>query len=481
MNTTRVLERVLCFGLMGMPPLFGNTIETVGPNINITRLGGSQAESTISVNPTNNNNLFESDTISNIGHYSMDGGLTWSISNLIALPSSIGDVQTAWDQYGNLYLTRFGPGLNVVVARSSDGGITFGDVRTIPGSAGSNQPSIAVGPSGTGSGSAVWVDFTNSSNQLVAAGAPVTGFNSVGAFGAAQVAGIGDFGDISVGPSGQMAVVYQNNGSGVGPDFIRFNLDPDGLGAGGFGPQSIATNTNVGGFRPIPPQPIRTIDAEANLAWDRSGGPHNGRLYMVYVDAANTTTNDTNIMLRFSDDNGATWSAPVRVNDDTTANSQFNPAIAVDQTTGNVAITWYDARNSASNNTVQIFGGVSDDGGLSFGADFQISAGTTSCLVGGSFNCGDYDKMTFDQGRFWRTWADSSNSTGDNPNGTGALDIYTAAVTVTTVVPEPSSWLLLASATGLLAAIHGRSGRRGRRQGARIGVLLNPLRRSDAR
>src|SRR5215475_4083427 len=102
-------ERMLCFGLMGMPPLFGNTVETVGPNINITRLSGSQAESTISVNPTNNNNLFESDTISNIGHYSMDGGLTWSISNLSALPSSIGDVQTAWDQYGNLYLTRFGP------------------------------------------------------------------------------------------------------------------------------------------------------------------------------------------------------------------------------------------------------------------------------------------------------------------------------------------------------------------------------------
>jgi len=196
---------------------------------------------------------------------------------------------------------------------------------------------------------------------------------------------------------------------------------------------------------------------------------------MVYVDAANTSTSDTNIMLRFSDDNGATWSAPVQVNDDATSRSHFNPAIAVDQTTGDVAVTWYDARNSASNTTVQIFGGVSDDGGLSFGADFQISAGTTSCLVGGGFNCGDYDKMTFDQGRFWRTWADSSNSTGDNPDGTGALDIYTAAVTVTTV-PEPSTWLLLASAAGLLAAVHGRSGRHRWSSPRRTyRVLLNPL------
>jgi hypothetical protein len=31
--------------------------------------------------------------------------------------------------------------------------------------------------------------------------------------------------------------------------------------------------------------------------------------------------------------------------------------------------------------------------------------------------------MTFNNGEFWRTWADDSNSTLDNPNGTTALDI----------------------------------------------------------
>jgi hypothetical protein len=48
----------------------------------------------------------------------------------------------------------------------------------------------------------------------------------------------------------------------------------------------------------------------------------------------------------------------------------------IDQTTGDVAVTWYDARNSVNNNTLQIFGAVTDDGGLSFGSNFQISAGT---------------------------------------------------------------------------------------------------------
>jgi hypothetical protein len=46
----------------------------VGPNVNITRAAGNQAESTISVDPNNPLNLFESDTISGVGHYSLNGG-----------------------------------------------------------------------------------------------------------------------------------------------------------------------------------------------------------------------------------------------------------------------------------------------------------------------------------------------------------------------------------------------------------------------
>ena len=42
---------------------------------------------------------------------------------------------------------------------------------------------------------------------------------------------------------------------------------------------------------------------------------------------------------------GATWSNPVRVNDDAGTNSQFLPFIALDQTTGYIAVSWYDCRN----------------------------------------------------------------------------------------------------------------------------------------
>src|SRR5262249_51640468 len=63
---------------------------TVGPNVNATRATGSQAETTIAINPTNPLNLFASDTWANSVRYSMDGGATWQNSNVSMIPSSDG-------------------------------------------------------------------------------------------------------------------------------------------------------------------------------------------------------------------------------------------------------------------------------------------------------------------------------------------------------------------------------------------------------
>src|SRR5262249_42797287 len=130
-----------------------------------------------------------------------------------------------------------------------------------------------------------------------------------------------------------------------GPSKIYVNVDPDGLGPARFGPARLASNTQVGGFRAIPAQHNGEIDAEVGLAYDRSGGAFNGRADLGYTDASRTNRDDTNIFVRVSNDNGSTWSAATRVNRDKTTSSQFLPRIALDQTTGNVAVTWYDSRN----------------------------------------------------------------------------------------------------------------------------------------
>ena len=111
-------------------------------------------------------------------------------------------------------------------------------------------------------------------------------------------------------------MTYQSPYGDQGPSTIFANVDADGLGAGGFGPAITVSATNVGGFDFIPAQNERSIDAEAGLVWDATGGPFNNRIYLVYTDETVNENNDTEIYVRTSTDDGGTWTAPVRVNDD---------------------------------------------------------------------------------------------------------------------------------------------------------------------
>ena len=79
------------------------------------------------------------------------------------------------------------------------------------------------------------------------------------------------------------------------------NVDPDGLGPAGFGTLVLVTATHIGGFDFIPAQLDRSVDAEPGLAWDRTGGFHNGRVCLVYTLEQPSESNNTDINVRFSD------------------------------------------------------------------------------------------------------------------------------------------------------------------------------------
>jgi len=442
---TRLLCPVLVIAAGSLPwSVRGQPALTVGTNANVTTAAGGNAEQTIAINPLNPLNLFEDDTWSVVGRYSLDGGLTWNNSNVSALGVSDGDVSSVFDDFGNLFLVQFTSvtTLQIVVGLSTNGGASF-TLLYETSTRKNDQPTIVAGPSSTPGQGSVWISYTDSHNNLEVQGAAVTGLGSVGTFSAAQSppgSASADFGDIAVGPAGQVMVVYQSNKTKEGPDTIRANLNASGPG-GSFGAQSSPTVTQVGGFATIPAQPKRLIDAEAGLAWDRSGGPFQGRLYLMYTDRANTNTFDTDIYVRHSDNNGTNWSAPVRVNDDPAGNgkSQFLPRIALDQTSGYIAVSFYDCRNSAGNNATEFWAAVSTNGGASFLPNVKVSAGVSSALAPNvaatTFDYGDYSGLTFFGGVFYPCWADNSNSTGNNPDGAMSyFDIYTARVTVNTPV-----------------------------------------------
>src|SRR5207248_9545379 len=103
----------------------------------------------------------------------------------------------------------------------------------------------------------------------------------------------------------------------------------------------------VGCFDFISAQSGRSVDAEPGLVWDSTRGPFNNRVYLMYTEEPVNENNDTEIYLRTSTNDGATWTSPVRVNDDPTGviRSQFLQYIALDPTRGTVAAGWHDARN----------------------------------------------------------------------------------------------------------------------------------------
>ena len=417
---------------------------TVGPNVNITRRLENNSEECIAINPLNPANLFAADTWAGAYRYSMDGADTWQDCNVSALDTADGDVAAAFDSFGNLFLAQFGNFAGAVqLGLSTNGGASF-SLLYQTSATDNDQPKVTTGPSGVAGQGSVWITYTlnysSSSNRLAAQGAAVSGLGSVGTFGSPEITSVnGDYGDLVIGSDGQLLVSFQNPNTTIGPDTIRVDLDADGLGPGGFGTRINVTSTQVGSFLPIPAQPHRDIDSEPKMAWDRSGGPHNGRVYLSYADRPSTSSDDTDLFVRYSDDNGSTWSNPVRVNDDPVGNgkSQFLSHLALDQTTGNIAVSFYDCRNSLSNNTAEVWAAVSIDGGQSFLPNVKISAGVSSALVAAirartnQFDFGDYSGLCYHAGTFYPCWADNSNSTGDNPWGAGSnFNLYTARVTV---------------------------------------------------
>lgn len=415
----------------------------VGPNVNINRQSGYQAEVSITIDRSNPNRVFawsnELTGTRNSAAVSTNGGLTWTSRFTSAgdgWPGLGGDPTSTSDQFG-IYGASFNSATTgAVVGRSTDGGLTYSVATTITIG---DQPTISAGQ-GTAQGS-LWITYQRA-GAIRARGA-TTSAGGIGAFSAELTptgGSGGNFGDIAIGPGGRVVVGYQNPSGGVGPSTITVQRNITGIGGSFTAGAGIATN--VGGFRPIPAQPSRTVDSEMGLAYDVSGGPRNGRLYMVYTDAVNTTTNDLNIFFRSSNDDGATWSAPTRVNTDIGTNSQFFSKIAVDPITGNIGIAWYDARNDPANQRVEVWGTVSTDGGATFLPEVKISAGSTLGIgAGGGNELGDYIGLDFYNNVLMPAWGDNSNSTGDNPDGTGNLDYYTARVIL--AVPEPATMALV--------------------------------------
>ncbi len=442
-----------------------------GTNVNASRLAGSQTEVHIAVNPTNPLNVVAmanggtTDATAEFIANSFDGGITWTIRSLSAAQDGVTatgvarrfDGAAAFDRFGNLHVVymadpdaaAFNRTHAIIHSVSIDGGTTFSAANTQildSLSAGNDKPWLATGPDAANpANEAVYVTYLENSSTMVIQGASVTGLGAVGAFTApVTFSALPNYAVPAVGPNGEVVITWQNPAGGQGPGNLLFDRDLNGL-VGGltFGADTVISTSNFGGFDYIPATPDRSAFASPYLAYDLSNGIYRGRLYAAYAEEIIDESNNSDIELRFSDDNGTTWSAPIRVNDDATTNSQFFQNISVDPATGHVFLSWYDARNDvgvggidsdgAVNTDVQIFTSASIDGGQSFAPNVLVSAGASNQArdTNNPNDFGDYAGLAAFNDVVYVVWADNSNSTGDNPGGTASFDVYTSRVVAT--------------------------------------------------
>ena len=387
-------------------------------------------------------------------------GLTWTThvrpDDTVDLPAG-GDSApaAAADQYGNIFLAYLtnDPDHAAVVAVSTDGGATFSKLYTIPGESGTPvRPAIAVGPGINGLGASVWVAAQVGDNITVV-GAPVGGLGDVGDFvlrpGVAPEpdAAAPLLGDIAIGPDGNVAVSYHVQGS-AGPSAIYVLTLPGSLTPANEDHETAkAADTQLGIAVSIPAQSERAFPAGARLAWDTSTGPHRGRLYLVYTDAAAPDDVDTDIILRVSDDRGRTWGERSRLNDDNGAASQFLPSIAVDPSNGDVAVGWYDARYDPNGENLQVLYAITVLG--SGDADIPSKNVTASVYfsdanrtdpnpVSPILQFGDISGIAFSGGIIHAVWADNSAGLRGATGTQNDFSIAAAAIPVAHVtVPPP--------------------------------------------
>src|SRR5215510_2996376 len=177
--------------------------------------------------------------------------------------------------------------------------------------------------------------------------------------------------------------------------------------------------------------------------------PVNGNIYVTFANNP-PGVDKVDIFVAQSTDGGATWGAPIRVNDDATTTDQWQPTLAVTPDGANLGIFYYSRQEDpVGNNLFKFYGRTASISGptLSFAQSFAISDVASLPEFGRDIvinptYMGDYDMAVATPGSFHVAWADNRF---DLPGGAGRKDpnvFYKRidlTIHVTTTIPAVAS------------------------------------------
>jgi hypothetical protein len=435
----------------------------VGANVQVSPVDNNRYSTTAATyDPTNHANLFAGSNIVTAtpvaGFASADSGASWTMNTLPFANGGPASFEfypgAAFNAAGILYAS-FMPyavsgntvSTQIVVAKSFDKGKSWTLPNVVePSSTTPEKPLIAVDTTWSPYRNRIYVGYDTNpargSEPLVVSHSDdgvtwtrTTVADTGGDFGAAP----------AVGPNGEAYVAWDdwcasNGSSCTSPGHILLAKSADGgMSWLANGPAStLVATTNIGfeaslrnysagcGMNPVNPNPAPTVDV------DRSGGVHNGSVYVAWGDQV-FTFGSMHIYFARSTDGGAHFSTPIQI-DSGNVNDAWQPALSVDQSNGAVTIAWYDRRDDTNNKLYRVYYAQSTDGGASFlGRQVPVATSasdpTLSCLA-----TGDYMQMAAVDAIAHPFWSDTRN--GRNQIFTAAIDEAVIAQTV----PPPTQF-----------------------------------------
>jgi hypothetical protein len=121
------------------------------------------------------------------------------------------------------------------------------------------------------------------------------------------------------------------------------------------------------------------------------------------------STCKTRIWFARSTDGGATWQAKVMINHQASLNDQFNQWMAVDEATGALAIMYYDTVGDSTRKKTNVWYQSSFDDGATWSAAVKVTSAQTDETISGADSgnqYGDYNSLSGYAGVFFPSWTD---------------------------------------------------------------------------
>lgn len=417
-----LIGAIAAVGVVGVTPAAASV--DIGTSFRIYPSAVTQTETFVTRHPLDPDVLFASANTINLStgfvsegiYVSTDAGTTWAGNDTCTgapITFHRGDPGIAIDAAGRFLLIRLGTIPGLYSHYSTDAGETWSSQRTV---ATDDQDRASLvsddDPSSAhfGRSYAVWVRFAPPYPVLRA----YTDNGGSTWSGLAQVNNPPQRcqgGEVSIGPGGSVNACWAGviSTSPFTEDYAGFARSTDGGATWTVDENAFDMNGIAGLF---PSKANIRVNGLPRLDVDESGGPRNGWIYIVTSEKNLAPAGtDPDIVLHRSTNNGATWSAGVRVNQDAVNNGKFQyfPAVHVDGG-GGVNVLYYDDRTTTAD-SASVFLSRSTNGGTTW-IDYEVAGHHFRPVPIGGLGQGyqgDNIALTSLGDTLWPLWMDNSS------------------------------------------------------------------------